>query len=73
SFVLGRGDGDLSSLYCTGQNGLVSLVKRLKWWWEILEDPLIDEKERGRAEWREAVDDVAWTLKLLLEQKRCVS
>ncbi|KAL1711661.1 hypothetical protein EV715DRAFT_169720, partial [Schizophyllum commune] len=58
--ALTRGKGDLMSLYCTGQNGLVSVVVCLRWWWELFSDPLVEEQEGDRAAWCAAVDDVSW-------------
>ncbi|KAL1749895.1 hypothetical protein FB107DRAFT_224774, partial [Schizophyllum commune] len=69
-FVLTRGDGDLSGLFCTGQNGLVSVVKCLKFWWEMFDDPSLEEQEPDRREWMMAADDVAWTFEKLHEQMR---
>ncbi|TRM56353.1 hypothetical protein BD626DRAFT_357867, partial [Schizophyllum amplum] len=36
-FELAREAGDFSQLYYPGINGLVTLVKSLKWWWEAIE------------------------------------
>ncbi|KAL1658893.1 hypothetical protein GGF50DRAFT_66368, partial [Schizophyllum commune] len=66
----GDGDGDWSSLYCVGQNGLISLIVCLKWWWEMLDDEDVEEQEGDREEWCEAVEDVAWVLGRVLEQYR---
>ncbi|KAL1698449.1 hypothetical protein EV121DRAFT_297180 [Schizophyllum commune] len=68
SFSLGRGEGDWSKLFCPGQNGLISVVKCLKWWWELLEE--IDEIADDRAQWFDAVDEVTYTLGELYEQQQ---
>ncbi|KAL1740790.1 hypothetical protein HDZ31DRAFT_24614, partial [Schizophyllum fasciatum] len=58
TFALERGEGDWSSLFCSGKNGLVSVVKCVKWWWDLLDD--VDEEDDDRDEWRLAVEEVAW-------------
>ncbi|KAI5836573.1 uncharacterized protein SCHCODRAFT_01111296 [Schizophyllum commune H4-8] len=64
AFTLRREAGDWSVLYCTGANGLVSIVKCMKWWWEMLDE--VDEQPGDRDEWRAAAADVAWTFKQVL-------
>ncbi|KAL1724920.1 hypothetical protein EV714DRAFT_240358 [Schizophyllum commune] len=68
AFALDRRDGDWSPLYRPGKNGLISVVKCLKWWWDLLLD--VDEEEGDREVWREAVEEVAWTFEQVLNQQR---
>lgn len=67
SFPLQRGSGDWSHMHKTGKNGLVSVVKCIKWWWEMLEE--VDEQSGDRDEWRAAAADVAWTFEQVLQYR----
>ncbi|KAL1741831.1 hypothetical protein HDZ31DRAFT_44591, partial [Schizophyllum fasciatum] len=65
AFALRRVDGDWCCMHCTGQNGLISVVKCMKWWWEMIGE--VDEQPGDRNEWRAAADDVAWAFKQVLK------
>ncbi|KAL1698372.1 hypothetical protein EV121DRAFT_218278 [Schizophyllum commune] len=68
SFALARHDGDWAALYRPGKNGLISVVKCMKWWWDLLED--VDEEESDRSEWRAALEDVIWTFEQVLNHQK---
>ncbi|KAL1725058.1 hypothetical protein EV714DRAFT_240257 [Schizophyllum commune] len=65
AFALRRVDGDWSCMLCTGQNGLISVVKCMKWWWEMIGE--VDEQPGDRDEWRAAAADVAWAFEQVLK------
>ena len=54
--------GDLASLHCTGQNGLLSVLKGLQWLYEMERIP------EGSKDWLSLVDDVHWVLEGLKSQ-----
>ena len=47
------GSGPWDTLICPGQNGLISVLACLSWWFE---------EEHSSDRWREAVSDVLWVL-----------
>ncbi|KAL1738232.1 hypothetical protein HDZ31DRAFT_51307 [Schizophyllum fasciatum] len=57
-----KAHGDWSPLHRTGQNGLLSVIKGLKWLFEM------EEKPAGSARWHVLFDDVNWALRGMLEQ-----
>ncbi|TRM56367.1 hypothetical protein BD626DRAFT_414108, partial [Schizophyllum amplum] len=59
-----RGEGDFSGLCCTGQNGLLSVLKCLKWLFDMEKAP------NGSEDWRTLVDDVRWVLERLPKVQR---
>ena len=65
AFALRRVDGDWSCMLCTGQNGLISVVKCMKWWWEMIGE--VDEQPGDRDKWRAAAADVAWAFEQVLK------
>ena len=57
-----KNHGDWSPLHHTGVNGLLTVLKGLKWFFEM------EEKPKGSARWRVMLEDVEWALKGLLNQ-----
>ncbi|KAL1738776.1 hypothetical protein HDZ31DRAFT_50461, partial [Schizophyllum fasciatum] len=57
-----KNPGDWSPLHRTGQNGLLTVLKGLKWFFEM------EQKPQGSPRWRAFADDVEWVLQGLLQQ-----
>ncbi|KAL1743890.1 hypothetical protein HDZ31DRAFT_39926 [Schizophyllum fasciatum] len=61
-----RTDTDWSCMHYHGPNGFLSILKGLKWWFDM------EGKAEGGAEWLEILDDVQFALGGLLKLLRYV-
>ncbi|KAJ3817221.1 hypothetical protein F5880DRAFT_1493276 [Lentinula raphanica] len=62
--VNGEGEGDWDEFNRPGQNGMLSLVVSLHWWYHRLDSPSSD--------WLSALRDIAWVLSELVKENRLV-
>ncbi|KAJ3765812.1 hypothetical protein FB446DRAFT_654704 [Lentinula raphanica] len=62
--VNGSGDGDWDEFNRPGQNGMLSLLVSLHWWYHRLDGPSPD--------WVSAFHDVSWVLAELVKENRLV-
>ncbi|KAJ3766758.1 hypothetical protein FB446DRAFT_653286, partial [Lentinula raphanica] len=60
--VNGSGEGDWEQFDHPGQNGMLSLVVSLNWWYQRLDSP--------SHEWSAALRDVSWVISELVKAKR---
>ncbi|KAJ3965285.1 hypothetical protein EV361DRAFT_810960 [Lentinula raphanica] len=62
--VNGEGEGEWDEFDRPGQNGMLSLVVSLHWWYHCLDSPSSD--------WLSALRDISWVLSELVKEKRLV-